>query len=110
MLYYLEKPNYSYVVHPSNHFDPIVVETLKNLKKINNNHISAMIEEEPRVIICNPRQIINGNPERIDSYNCAIADYKLNYIKIDTLRFQNNQNLEYYKNPYQTLDLYIREN
>ena len=69
-----------------------------------------MIEEEPRVIICNPRQIINGNPERIDSYNCAIADYKLNYIKIDTLRFQNNQNLEYYKNPYQTLDLYIREN
>ena len=110
LLYYLEKPNYSYVVHPSNHFDPIVTETLENLKKINNNHISTMIEEEPRVIICNPRQIINGNPQRVDSYNCAIADYKLNYIKIDTLRFKNNQNLEYYKNPYQTLDLYIREN
>tara|TARA_B100000131_G_scaffold312481_1_gene346627 strand:- start:2410 stop:3843 length:1434 start_codon:yes stop_codon:yes gene_type:complete len=109
LLYYLEKPNYSYVVHPSNHFDPIVVETLENLNKINENHISSMIEEEPKVIVCNPRQIIDGNPQRVDTYNCAIADYKFNYVKVDTLKYQNNENLEFYKNPYQTLDVYIRK-
>ena len=109
LLYYLEKPNYSYVVHPSNHFDPIVIETLENLNKINENHISSMIEEEPKVIVCNPRQIINGNPQRVDTYNCAIADYKFNYMKLDTLKYQNNENLEFYKNPYQTLDVYIRK-
>ena len=46
LLYYLEKPNYSYLVHPSNHFDEAVVETLQNLNKIGNNHISKMIEDE----------------------------------------------------------------
>tara|TARA_B100001939_G_C16900963_1_gene599958 strand:+ start:253 stop:1131 length:879 start_codon:yes stop_codon:yes gene_type:complete len=109
LLYYLEKPNYSYLVHPSNHFDEAVVETLQNLNKIGNNHISKMIEDEPRIIICNPRQIINGNPQRVDTYNCAIADYKFNYQKLDTEKYQNNVNLEYYKNPYQTLDVYIRQ-
>ena len=83
MLYYLDKPNYSYIVHPSNHYDNAVTETLTQIGKLVPNHISIMIEEEPKVIICNPRQIINGNPQRIDEYNCAISDYKFNsYVKV----------------------------
>ena len=109
ILYYLEQPNFSYVVHPSNHFDPIVLETLINLGKVPTSHISKMIEEEPRVIICNPRQIIYGEPQRVDTYNCAISDYKLNYNKLDTSKYQNNFNLEFYKNPYQFLNLFIKQ-
>jgi hypothetical protein len=109
ILYYLERPNFSYVVHPSNHFDPIVLETLINLGKVPTNHISKMIEEEPRVIICNPRQIIYGEPQRVDTYNCAISDYKLNYKKLDTTYYQNNFNLEFYKNPYQFLNVFIKQ-
>ena len=109
LLYYLDKPNYSYIVHPSNHYDNAVTETLTQIGKLVPNHISIMIEEEPKVIICNPRQIINGNPQRIDDYNCAISDYKFNYEFIDTEIYRTSFNLEYYKNPYQTINLYIKD-
>ena len=109
LLYYLDKPNYSYIVHPSNHYDDAVTETLTHIGKLVPNHISIMIEEEPKVIICNPRQIINGNPQRIDDYNCAISDYKFNYEFIDTEIYRTSFNLEYYKNPYQTINLYIKD-
>ena len=108
LLYYLEQPNYSYIVHPSNHYDNAVTTTLTKIGKLAPNHISNMIEEEPKVIICNPRKIINGNPQRIDDYNCAISDYKSNYEFIDTEKYRTSLNLEYYKNPYQTINLYIR--
>ena len=31
LLYYLDKPNYSYIVHPSNHYDNAVTETLTQI-------------------------------------------------------------------------------
>ena len=49
LLYYLDKPNYSYIVHPSNHYDDAVTETLTHIGKLVPNHISIMIEEEPRL-------------------------------------------------------------
>ena len=60
VLYYLNKPNYSYIVHPGNHFEEFIVTELKDLKRIKSNefsHISYYIEKEPDVILCNQQQL-----------------------------------------------------
>ena len=56
ILYYLDKPNFSYIVHPSNHFEEFIVTVLSDLNRIDENYISGLIEKEPDVIICNDWQ------------------------------------------------------
>lgn len=112
ILYYLDKPNYSYIVHPSNHYEDFIVSELLRLQKIEVNefsHISKMIEDEPEVIICNPKMVIKGIPEKIDFYNCAVDDYKKNYKKLETMNYKNNQNLDYYSDPYKEINVFINK-
>ena len=112
-LYYLEKPNFSYIIHPSNHFENYIVDDLIRLNKIKTNsfsHISYLIEKEPEVIICNGRMIIRGKVEDVDFYNCAIDDYKKNYNKIDTQEFLNSKYLDFYKDPYKEMSVFIKSN
>ena len=113
VLYYLEKPNFSYIIHPSNHFESYIVDDLIRLNKIKTNsfsHISYLIEKEPEVIICNGRMIIRGKVEDVDFYNCAIDDYKKNYNKIDTQEFLNSKYLDFYKDPYKEMSVFIKSN
>jgi hypothetical protein len=113
VLYYLEKPNFSYIIHPSNHFENYIVDDLIRLNKIKTNsfsHISYLIEKEPEVIICNGRMIIRGKVEDVDFYNCAIDDYKKNYNKIDTQEFLNSKYLDFYKDPYKEISVFIKSN
>ena len=113
VLYYLEKPNFSYIIHPSNHFENYIVDELIRLNKIKTNsfsHISYLIEKEPEVIICNGRMIIRGKVEDVDFYNCAIDDYKKNYNKIDTQEFLNSKYLDFYKDPYKEISVFIKSN
>ncbi len=113
VLYYLEKPNFSYIIHPSNHFENYIVNDLIRLNKIKTNsfsHISYLIEKEPEVIICNGRMIIRGKVEDVDFYNCAIDDYKKNYNKIDTQEFLNSKYLDFYKDPYKEMSVFIKSN
>jgi len=113
VLYYLEKPNFSYIIHPSNHFENYIVDDLIRLNKIKTNsfsHISYLIEKEPEVIICNGRMIIRGKVEDVDFYNCAIDDYKKNYNKIDTQEFLNSKYLDFYKDPYKEMSVFIKSN
>ena len=62
----MDKPNYSYIVHPSNHFEEFIVEILTDLNRLEPNHISFMQDNQPEVIICNPKMIIRGEPTKID--------------------------------------------
>ena len=42
------KPNFSYIVHPSNHYEEFIVSELLRLERIETNefnHVSKMIEE-----------------------------------------------------------------
>ena len=113
VLYYLEKPNFSYIIHPSNHFENYIVDDLIRLNKIKTNsfsHISYLIEKEPEVIICNGRMIIRGKVEDVDFYNCAIDDYKKNYNKVDTQEFLNSKYLDFYKDPYKEMSVFIKSN
>ena len=112
VLYYLDKPNYSYIVHPSNHYEDFIVSELLRLERIQENefnHVSKMIEDEPHVIICNPKMVIKGKVEKIDFYNCAVDDYKKNYKKLETLSYKENKNLDYYSDPYKKINVFINE-
>ncbi len=111
VLYYLEKPNFSYIVHPSNHFEDYIVNELLEQGKIKTNefnHVSYYIEQEPNVILCNPTMIIRGNVEKTDFYNCGVGDYKKNYSQLDTSTYKNNIFLNLYKNPYEAINVYIK--
>lgn len=112
VLYYLQKPNNSYIVHPSNHFEDYIVNELIDLKKIQTNelsYISKLIEDEPTVLLCNPILIIKGVPSKTDPYNCHIADYKKQYLQLDTSKIKSNKNLDYYRDPYEKINVYINE-
>ena len=110
ILHYLDKPNYSYIVHPSNHFEEFIVSVLEDLGRIDENHISSMLDSEPDVIICNPMMIIRGVATKIDDYNCAVDDYNKKYLKIDTEKYRVDQNLNYYYDPYKQINVYIKQN
>ena len=109
VLYYLDKPNYSYIVHPSNHFEDFIVTTLEKKNRIPSNHISAMIDSKPDVIICNQRMIIRGKPTKVDTYNCQVSDYYKEYLELDTTRYLKNENLNYYYDPYKEIKVFIKQ-
>lgn len=113
ILFYLDKPNVSYIIHPGNHYEEFIVDELIRLNKIKTNefnHISYLIETEPEVIICNATDIINGEAVNRDFYNCAVDDYKKNYYKLETEMFKSNPNLNLYKNPYEKINVYLKIN
>ena len=107
--FYLDKQNYTYIVHPSNHFEKFIVETLSDLGVIDSNYIeSILLYEEPDVIMCSQRMIIRGSPTQNPLYNCAVDDYRKNYIQLDTSKYVNNPNFNFYKDPYKELNVYIK--
>ena len=98
-LFYLDKPNFSYIIHPSNHNEEFITEGLIRAQKIRNNEISLLIDEEPDVILCSNNDIIN----------CEIYDYKQNYKEIDIIKTRQNPYLQYYDNQTWNLRLFIKE-
>ena len=111
-LFYLEKQNISYIVHPFNHYETYIVDSLIQTQKLQtnkNSHLSFSIEQEPDVVICLPTQIISGNPTASDIFNCEVTDYKKNYQKLDTQIYNDNLNKEYYLDPYAKMRVYIKD-
>ena len=111
-LFYLEKQNISYIVHPFNHYETYIVDSLIQTQKLQtnkNSHLSFSIEQEPDVVICLPTQIIAGNPTASDIFNCEVTDYKKNYQKLDTQIYNDNLNKEYYLDPYAKMRVYIKD-
>jgi hypothetical protein len=109
VLNYLDKTNYSYIVHPMNHFEDFITTALIDLGKIYPKNVRRLILEEPDVIICNTYMFINGEYTKIDKeYNCEVTDYLDNYYKLDTTQYRENDNLLYYKDPYRSIDVYIK--
>ena len=110
ILHYLEKENYSYIVHPMNHFEDFITDVLIDLNKIPEDNVNKLISEEPDVIICNTTMIINGVETRIDNdYNCEITEYNDNYFKLDTSKYLYNENLFYFKDPTRKINVFIKK-
>ena len=96
VLSYLDIKNYSYIVHPMNHFEEYITSVLIDIGRISEDNVNSLINSEPDVIICNTTMIINDEILRIDkinNYNCEIHEYKGNYIRLDTDKYRKNNNL-----------------
>ncbi len=110
VLYYLEKENYTYIIHPTNHFEEFIVTTLSDIGKIEKDYISnILLNENPDVILCTQRMIIRGTPTTNPLYNCEVSDYRKDYIKLDTKKYETNPNLNYYLDPYKEVKVFIRK-
>lgn len=99
LLFYLDVPNYSYIVHPSNNSEEFVVKNLLKLKRINKDYINYLLETEPDILICSNNTFCN--PE--------IADYKPDkYQKINTEKYLENSYFDYYDYGRE-IRLYVRK-
>ncbi len=108
VLHYLEKQNYAYIVHPTNHFEDYIENTLIDLGYIESNNIEKLINEEPDVILCNDTLIIRGELQNIVDFNCNIDEYKQNYTKLDTETYNNNLNRDRYRDDSKKMNVFIK--
>ena len=53
--------------------------------------------------------IIRGEPVQLNKlFNCEVSDYKKNYIKLDTKKYLNDKNLNYYFDPYKEISVFVK--
>ena len=109
VLFYLNKHNQSYIVHSENYLEDYIVNELIEIEYMSENEINYLLDQEADVVICSPRMIKNGVVTKNELINCEISDYKKNYKKIDTSIFINNDNLQYYRDPYKEISLFIKQ-
>ena len=115
ILHYLEKTNFSYIVHPTNHYADFITKELVQLNRIKDNNIDELICyqrddcEEPDVIICSHRMIINGEIIKNKLFNCMVTDYKKNYFSINTKNYTFDKNLSYFYDPYKEIAVFIKD-
>ncbi len=108
VLFYLDKPNYSYIVHPTNHFENYIERPLVKFNKLENNNIEKLLQEKPDVIICNSMRIHMGVPTDNTNFKCDYEHYKNEYNKIDTTAYRKNIKVEYYYDPYKNMNVFIK--
>ncbi len=102
ILFYLDKENEGYIIHPTNYLEPAIFNELLRLDKILTNELSFQISKKPNVVLCS--QEIRWLLEEV---NCEVTDFYQGYRKIDTEIYFDNPNRTFYKDPYRTIDLYI---
>lgn len=107
LLFYLDKPNYSYVIHPTNHFEPWIRESLISVNKISEVNVIRMIDEKPDVIICSHMSIAQGLVDN-EYFNCEVSDYYPEYTKLDTSAYKENRKREYYFDPYKDISVFVK--
>lgn len=109
VLYYLQFPNYSYIVHPTNHFENYITEPLYQAGLISKNQVKELLNQNPDVIICNSVRIHKGKPLENKNFNCNIEFYKENYELLDTSLFRNDKYVEFYFDPYKEMNVFIKK-
>jgi len=108
VLFYLDKQNETYIIHPTNHFEKYIVNTLENIEMVPSEHIdNILLYEKPDVILCFQKSIVGGEVQKHGEYNCALTDYRSEYIQIDTDKYKFDPKLDYYPDPYREINLYV---
>ena len=100
MLFYLDKPNFSYIVHPTNHNEQFITSKLINIERIFEDEPERLVDLEPDVIMCSNNAIIQ----------CEIYDYKKNYRELDALKYRQDPKLQFYDNQTYQFRVFIKEN
>ena len=109
VLFYLEKPNYSYIVHPTNHFEDYITEPLIKYGKISENNVEVLLNSKPDVILCNSIRIHAGAPTDNTDFDCSYENYKNEYFQLDTSLYRKDLKIEYYYDPYKPLNVFIKK-
>ena len=110
LLYYLDKPNYSYIIHPTNHYFQFITEPLISLKKIQNDEVNFLVNLKPDVIICSSMRVgQGGSPIQNNDFNCNYDLFSIEYFELDTKAFLENRNIAYYYDPYHDLKVFIKK-
>ena len=82
ILYYLDVPNFSYMIHPALYDYPEITNILKENKKVQNNEIINLLQNNPYVLEGNFNfDDLNNNYTRLNTNNINL-DF-LEYWKID---------------------------
>jgi len=122
VLHYLDKINYSYIVHPTNHFQKYITDELIRLNKIKENNIVYLLTKKPDVIICNTMSIdAGGRVMSTDPNNygedikensvhyCDIKNFEQEYFQLNTEKIRTDSNLNYYYDPYKDMNVFIKK-
>ena len=123
ILHYLDKTNYSYIVHPTNHYQKYITDVLIDLDKIEENNIQNLLNNKPDVIICNTMSIDAGgrvmstdpntygnDVKENEIHFCDFSNFSSEYIQIDTEGIRKDPNLNYYYDPYKEMNIFIKKN
>lgn len=109
VLFYLDKPNYTYIVHPTNHFEDYIAEPLKNYGYLQFDNINKALLSQPDVVMCNPMRIHKGVPTDNINFDCNFSFYEEKYFQIETSEYRKDLNIEYYYDPYKDLNVFINK-
>ena len=122
ILHYLDKTNFSYIVHPTNHYQKYITDVLINLDKINEDNIQYLIGLKPDVIICNTMSIdVGGKVISTDPSDygediregskqfCDFSNFVEDYFQLDTTLYRTDPNLNYYYDPYKDMNIFIKK-
>ena len=105
ILFYLDKENESFIIHPTNYIEPSIFNELVHIGRVVPDELPYQISKKPNVVLCSKeiRSVL------VD-VNCEVTDFFKGYKKIDTNIYFKNSKRSYYKDPYRSIDLYIRSN
>lgn len=104
----MEKQNYSYIIHPTNHFEDYIEDTLIELGYINKNNILNLVSEGPDVILCNDKLTIRGQVTIFSTFSCDNNQMLDNYTRLETGKYYHDFNIELYKDPEKVMYVYIK--
>tara|TARA_X000000950_G_C13920628_1_gene663151 strand:+ start:2676 stop:4358 length:1683 start_codon:yes stop_codon:yes gene_type:complete len=106
ILHYLDKPNYSYIVHGTNFLEPYILSSLEEIGIIETDYLNSLKNKKPNVIICSEYMIVRGEVETQLIFPCN-QDHLLDYYQLNT-DIYFTENLNYYRDPYKEIKLFIK--
>jgi hypothetical protein len=107
LLHYLDKPNYSYIVHHTNFLEPYILSSLEKINFIEPNYAEYLITKKPDVIICSDYMIVRGDVIKSPIIKCNPDDMPEEYLSINTERYFTD-NLNFYRDPYKEIYVFVK--
>jgi hypothetical protein len=105
VLFYLNKRNESFIIHPTNYSEPAIVNELIKINRIKADELPYRISQKPNIVLCS--QQIRW---LLTDVNCEVTDFYTGYERVDTILYFNNPKRSLYNDSYRSIDLYINNN
>ena len=107
LLHYLDKPNYSYIVHHTNFLEPYILSSLERINFIESNYAEYLVNRKPDVIICSDYMIVRADVVKSPIISCNLDSMPEGYFSINTEKYFT-ENLNFYRDPYKEIVVFIK--